>query len=187
MKNSDSQRCMIPNDPSKHIGYLSSKDCLTEPEIIKKYCETHPQAICIGGYAHMGCRPEKSKREEFITYDLTKGCYLKSDGTVILTHQTYCGRKIPSRIWQGKEYQENQIWNQAGLGMPDLRDGDIIIEAKGGISTLSKVHTALGQLLLYKAHDPHLKLGFPEIWLQAQSIQRALNVLTENGVTLIPI
>ncbi|MCX6685070.1 MAG: hypothetical protein NTV10_00215 [Methanoregula sp.] len=173
----------------KKIKYISTKDCLSEPELIKAYCALHSQAACIGGYAHMGCRPEKSRLEQFIKYDCTKGCYVKADGTTVPSDETYCGRKIPSRTWNGKMYKENQIWNLARLGMPDLKDHDMIIEAKGGLPTLSKVHTALGQLLMYRAHDPNLKLGFlfPKIWLQAECIQIALSVVQGNGITLIPL
>jgi hypothetical protein len=169
--------------------YITLEDCPSEPDIIKAYCDSHSQAFCIGGYTHMGCRPEKSKREQFIKYDLESGQYKRSDGTVIPTTGTYCGRPLLTRIINGRSFSENQIWNRAGLGMPDLRDGNTLIEAKGGLPTISKVHTALGQLLMYRAHDPDLKMGFlfPKIWMEAESIQRALQVVTEHGIILIPI
>jgi hypothetical protein len=190
MERLDKQRRQISSKVGhEKIKYISREDCPSEPELIKVYCETHPKAVCIGGYAHMGCRPEKSRLEQFIKYDLSGGCYVRSDGITVPSDETYCRRKVPSRIWNGKMHHENQIWNRARLGMPDLRDEDIIIEAKGGLPTLSKVHTALGQLLLYHAHDPNLKLGFlfPEIWLRAESIEKALSVVQGNGITLIPL
>jgi hypothetical protein len=190
MENPTKTRRQIQSkDREEKIKYVIADDCPSESEIIKAYCELHPTAVCIGGYAHMGCRREKSRLDQFIKYDLAGGCYVRSDGITVSSDETYCKRKVPSRIWNGKMHHENQIWNRARLGMPDLMNEDLIIEAKGGLPTLSKVHTALGQLLLYHANDPNLKLGFlfPEIWLQAESIQKALAVVRGNGIILIPL
>jgi hypothetical protein len=169
--------------------YITAKDCLQELEVIKLYCETHPNAVCVGGYGYFGCRPAGRKREEFIRFDLQSRQYIRSDGTVLKTEETYCGRKIPRRSWKGKEYYENQIWNQSGLGHPDLVDGDIIIEAKGGLPSANKVRTALGQLLSYKEQQPNFKVGFlfPKIWLEAESLQNEFNVLRRYAIILLPI
>lgn len=188
MENPNNHRRQILTTGEK-VKYISASDCPSEAELIKTYCEDHPRAFCVGGYGHMGCRPDKSKLDQYIRYDLEKHCYVRTDGKIVSTEETYCGRVVPDRMWNGKLYHENQIWNRSRLGMPDLKDGDLIIEAKGGLPSIGKVHTALGQLILYQAQDPSLKPGFlfPEIWLMADSVQRALTVMQEKGIVLIPI
>jgi hypothetical protein len=169
--------------------YIIAKDCLSEPEVIKSYCETHPTAICVGGYGYFGCKPVGRKREDFIKYDLQRGRYVRSDGKTVKPDETYCGRKIGLRLWKDKEYYENQIWNQSGLGHPDLVDGNIIIEAKGGLPSANKVRTALGQLLSYREHEPHFKVAFlfPKIWLEAENLQKEFEVLKKHDITLLSI
>lgn len=110
---------------------------------------------------YFGCRPEAKKKEEFIKYDPKKGIHVrKADEKILKPDETYCRRKIPKRVWKGKERLENRIWAVAGLGIPDLIDGDIVVEAKGGLPSSQKVRTALGQLLFYREHNPSFKLGF---------------------------
>lgn len=157
--------------------------------MLKAYCEHHPTAVCLGGYGYFGCCPEGKKSKEFIKYDLQKHCFIRTDGRVIESGQTYCGRKIPSRVWKGKKYLENQIWNRSGLGHPDLIDGNMIIEAKGGLPSSQKAHTALGQLLFYKEHELDLQLGFlfPKIWLEAENLQKDFNVFRKYGITILPV
>jgi len=169
--------------------YITTKDCLPEPEVIKSYCENHPTAICVGGYGYFGCKPVGRKREDFIKYDLQSRRYVRSDGRIVKPDETYCGRKMVIRSWKGKEYYENQIWNQSGLGHPDLVDGNIIIEAKGGLPSANKVRTALGQLLSYREREPHFKVGFlfPKIWLEAENLQKEFEVLRRHGIILLPI
>ncbi len=101
--------------------------------------------------------------------------------------ETYCGRKIPSRTWKGRQYVESRIWSMARLGQPDMIDGDLIVEAKGGLPSLSKAHTALGQLMMYREHEPHFRYGFlfPVIWLQAANIQQAFQLFTKQAFELI--
>jgi len=89
--------------------YITVKDCLTEPEVLKSYCEIHPNAVCLGGYGYFGCCPEGKKREDFIKYDLEKKHYIRADGKIIKVDETYCGRSIPHRVWRGKKYVENRI------------------------------------------------------------------------------
>jgi hypothetical protein len=103
-------------------------------------------------------------------------------------NETYCGRAIPTRLWRGKEYVESRIWSMAGLGQPDMIEGDLIIEAKGGLPSLSKAHTALGQLMMYREHQPSFRYGFlfPEIWLQAANVQHAFPLFTKQSFELIP-
>jgi hypothetical protein len=174
-------------DDSKR--YITKKDCLSEPDVIKSYCNNHPKAVCLGGYGYFGCCPKGKKREEFIRYDFGKKCYVRADGKIIKSDETYCGRKIPSRIWKGKKYLENRIWAIAGLGIPDLLDVDIVIEAKGGLPSSQKVRTVLGQLLFYKEHEPSLKLGFlfPKVWLEAENIHNDYDVLKKYGIIFLPI
>lgn len=169
--------------------YITTKDCLPEPEVIKSYCEIHSNSICVGGYGYFGCRPVGTKREEFIRYDLQSRQYVRSDGRIVKTNETYCGRKIGLRLWKGKEYYENQIWNQSGLGHPDLVNGNVIIEAKGGLPSANKIRTALGQLLSYREHEPHFEVGFlfPKIWLEAENLQKEFEVLKKHDITLLPI
>jgi hypothetical protein len=90
---------------------------------------------------------------------------------------------------KGKAYLENQIWNKAGLGHPDMIDGDLVIEAKGGLPSLSKAHTALGQLMMYREHEPTFRYGFlfPAIWLRAENVQHAFPLFTKQGFELIPL
>jgi hypothetical protein len=168
--------------------YIAAKDCPSEPEVVRSYCETHPTAICVGGYGYFGCKPVGTKRPDFIRYDFQSRRYVRADGRVIKSDETYCGRKIGLRSWKGKEYYENQIWNQCGLGHPDLVDGKIIIEAKGGAPSASKVRTALGQLLSYKEHEPSFRVGFlfPRIWLEAENLQEELNLLRKYDIALLP-
>lgn len=137
----------------------------------------------------MGCRPEGRKREEFIKYDYERKCYVRQDGTLVPPDETYCGRKIPSRTWKGKEYLESRIWAIARLGQPDMIDGDLVIEAKGGLPSLSKAHTALGQLMMYREHDPSFRYGFlfPSVWLQAENIQHAFPLFKKQEFELIPL
>jgi hypothetical protein len=137
----------------------------------------------------MGCRPEGRKKEEFIKYDFEKKCYVRQDGTLVAEDETYCGRKIPRRTWNGRELTENRIWTLAHLGQPDLIDGDLVIEAKGGLPSLSKLHTALGQLMMYQQHEPTFRYGllFPAIWQQAENLQTALGVFTKQGFVLVPL
>jgi hypothetical protein len=174
------------DDPRR---YITLKDCLSEPEVLKAYCENHPNAVCLGGYGYFGCLPEGKKREEFIKYDLGKKQYIRVDGKVIESDQTYCGRKIPSRVWKDKCLLENQIWNRSGLGHPDLIDGNLIIEAKGGLPSLQKIKTAFGQLVFYKEHEPSFEVAFlfPKVWLQAENLQNAFNILKKYEIALISI
>jgi len=168
--------------------YIAAKACPSEPEIVKAYCDSHPRSACLGGYGYMGCRPEGRKRDEFITYDFERKCYVRSDGSLVAPDETYCGRKIPSRLWRGREYLESRIWAMARLGQPDMIDGDLILEAKGGLPSLSKVHTALGQLMMYREHEPGFRYGFlfPAIWQEAENIRHAFRLFTKNGLELIP-
>ena len=168
--------------------YITSKDCPSEPELIKAYCDSHPRSACLGGYGFMGCRPVGRKREEFVRYDSERRSYIRLDGTLMAPDETYCGRKIPSRTWRGQEYLENRIWAMARLGQPDMIDGDLIIEAKGGLPSLSKAHTALGQLMMYREHEPGFRYGFlfPVIWYQAANVQQAFPLFTKQGFELIP-
>lgn len=140
--------------------YITAKDCPDEPQVVKLYCGSHRSAVCVGGYAYFGCRPKGTKREDFIKYDLENRQYVRADRRIVQTNETYCGRKIPSRLWKGKQYYENQMWNRSGLGHPDLVDGDVIIEAKGGMPSANKIRTALGQLLSYRELEPSFKIGF---------------------------
>jgi hypothetical protein len=178
------------DDPRR---YITAKDCFTEPEVLKTYCEKNANAVCLGGYEFLGCRPQGRKREDFIKYDRALKRHVRSDGKVVNNEtycsETYCGRKIPHRFWKSRKYSENQIWNQAGLGHPDLLDGDTIIEAKGGLPSVQKMHTALGQLLFYKELERTLKLGFlfPHIWLEAENLQNAFPILEKYGVKLLPV
>jgi len=169
--------------------YVTVKDCLSEPEVLKAYCETHPKAVCLGGYGYFGCCPEGNQREDFIRYDFEKKKYIRADGRVVSTDETYCGRKIPSRIWKGKRLLENQIWNRSGLGHPDLIDGNMVIEAKGGLPSLQKIKTAFGQLVFYKEHEPNISVAFlfPKVWLEAENLQTAFNILRKYGIILLRI
>lgn len=174
------------DDPRR---YITLKDCLSEPEVLKTYCENHPKAVCLGGYGYFGCCPEGKKRNDFIRYDFEKKRYIRTDGKIIEVDETYCGRKIPHRIWKGKDYIENRIWAIAGLGIPDLKDGKTIIEAKGGLPSSQKVRTALGQLLFYREHEPNHKLGFlfPKVWLEAETLQNDFNIFKKYEIALIPV
>jgi len=174
------------NDPRR---YITINDCLSEPEVLKAYCENHPQAICLGGYGFFGCLIEGKKREEFIKYDFEKRLYVRADGRLVESNSTYCGRKIPKRIWQGKTLLENQIWNISGLGHPDLIDGNTVIEAKGGMPSIQKIKTAFGQLIFYKEHEPDINVAFlfPKVWLEAENLQTAFNILRKYGITFLPI
>jgi len=169
--------------------YITVKDCLTEPEVLKSYCEIHPNAVCLGGYGYFGCCPEGKKREDFIKYDLEKKHYIRADGKIIKVDETYCGRSIPHRVWRGKKYVENRIWAIAGFGIPDLIDGNMVIEAKGGLPSYQKIRSALGQLLFYREHEPSFKLGFlfPRIWLEAEHLQTDFSVLGKYGITILPV
>jgi hypothetical protein len=172
------------DDPKR---YISSKDCLQEPQVIKLYCESHRNAVCVGGYGYFGCRLADQKREDYIKYDLQTKQYVRTDGKIVKVDETYCGRKIPSRSWKGKQYYENQIWNRCGLGHPDLVDGNMIIEAKGGLPSANKVRTALGQLLSYRELEPSFKAGFlfPKMWLEAESLQSEFKVFEKHGILLL--
>ena len=174
------------DDPRR---YITLKDCLSEPEVLKAYCETHPNAVCLGGYGYLGCCPEGKKREDFLKYDLDKKQYIRADGRIVSTDETYCGRKIPYRVWKGKKYLENRIWAIARLGIPDLIDGNMVIEAKGGLPSSQKIRTALGQLLFYREHEPSFNFGFlfPKIWLEAENLQNDFNVFSKYGIYLLPI
>ena len=171
-------------------GYLHKNKIPQEWEIIKRYCDLHPKAVCIGGYGFMGCLPKSSKREDFIDYDFEKGKYIRSDGIEVETDETYCKRKIPKRVsrW-GKKLYENQIWNRDRLGRPDLIDGKLIIEAKGGLPTISKLHSVLGQLLFYKETGGGFELGFiyPKAWHDREDVERCFDILKKYGIKLIPI
>ena len=138
----------------------------------------------------MGCKPAGSKTEDFIHYNLGTGTYTRVDRIVVNTNETYCKRKIPTRVsrW-GKASLENQIWNQDKLGRPDLIDGKLIIEAKGGSPTISKFHSVLGQLLFYKETGSNFELGFiyPKAWHDRKSIDACFDVLRKYGIQLIPI
>lgn len=164
---------------------MSSKDCLQEPQVIKLYCESHRNAVCVGGYGHFGCRPDQ-KREDYIKYDLQAHQYVGSDRKIVKVGETYCGRKIPSRSWKGKQYYENHIWNRSGLGHPGLVDGNLIVEAKGGLPSTNKVRTLLGQLSSYVELEPSFKAGFlfPKFWLEAKSLQTEFKVFEKHGILL---
>jgi hypothetical protein len=169
--------------------YITAKDCLTEPEVLKAYCESHPEAVCVGGYGFFGCMLEGKHREDFIKYDIEKKQYVRSDGRTIQTNETYCGRKIPQRVKKGKTYLENQFWNRSGLGHPDLVDGNVIIEAKGGLPSLQKIKTAFGQLIFYREHEPSLDVAFlfPKVWLEAENLQSAFEILRKYQIDLVPV
>jgi hypothetical protein len=169
--------------------YITAKDCLTEPEVLKAYCKTHPEAVCVGGYGYFGCLPEGKHREELIKYDFEKKRYVRADGKIVETDETYCGRKIPNRVWKGKRYLENRVWAISRLGIPDLIDGNTIIEAKGGIPSLQKVKTAFGQLVFYKEHEPNFNIAFlfPKIWLEAENLQNAFGILKKYQIALVPV
>jgi hypothetical protein len=169
--------------------YITDKDCLTEPEVLKAYCETHPEAVCVGGYGFFGCLSEGKHREDFIKFDFEKKRYVRSDGKVIETNETYCGKKIPTRVWKGRNYYENRIWSRSRLGIPDLIDGNMIIEAKGGLPSLQKIKTAFGQLVFYREQEPSFNAGFlfPKVWLEAEYIQIAFEVLRKHQITLLPV
>jgi hypothetical protein len=169
--------------------YVTAKDCLTEPEVLKVYCESHPNAVCLGGYGYFGCLPEGKNRKEFIKYDFETKTFIRADGRTVKTNETYCGRKIPTRIWRGKNYVENRIWAISRLGVPDLIDGKIILEAKGGVPSLQKVKTAFGQLVFYKEHEPSFDVAFlfPKVWLEAENLQTAFVVLKKYRIALIPV
>jgi hypothetical protein len=174
------------DDPRR---YVTAKDCLTEPEVLRVYCENHPEAVCLGGYFYFGCRPEEKKREDFVRYDKRTGITARVNGKILKHDETYCGRKIPRRVCKGKTYLENQIWNRSGLGHPDLIDGNIIIEAKGGIPSLQKVKTAFGQLVFYKEHESSFDVAFlfPKVWLEAENLQTAFSILKTHQIALIPV
>jgi hypothetical protein len=174
------------DDPRR---YITAKDCLSEPEVLKAYCDTNPNAVCLGGYAFLGCRPGNKKTKAFIKYDLELKRYIRSDGRDVDSNEAYCGRKIPHHLWKGREYSENQVWNRAGLGHPDLVDGDTVIEAKGGLPSVQKVHTALGQLLFYRELEPKSRVGFlfPRVWLDAENLQNAFPILKKYGIHLLPV
>lgn len=169
--------------------YITAKDCLTEPEVLKAYCESHPKAVCVGGYGFFGCLLEGKNREDFIKYDIERKRYVRSDGKPVETNETYCGRKIPHRVWKGKYLLENQFWNRSGLGHPDLVDGNIIIEAKGGLPSLQKIKTAFGQLIFYKEHEPNFNVAFlfPRVWLEAENLQTAFEILRKYQIALLPV
>ena len=84
--------------------------------------------------------------------------------------------KIPYRLWAGK-ILENRIWAIAGFGIPDLIDGNVAIEAKGGLPPSQKIRTALGQLLFYRKQYLNFILGFlfPKAWLEAENLQNDFN------------
>lgn len=174
------------DDPKR---YITAKDCLSESEILKSYCHNHPNAVCLGGYGYFGCCPEGENREDFIKYDFVKKCYVRTDGKFVNVDEAYCGRKIPNRVWKGKRYLENRIWAISRLGTPDLIDGNTIIEAKGGIPSLQKVKTAFGQLVFYKEHEPNFNVAFlfPKIWLEAENLQNAFEILNKYHIALIPV
>jgi hypothetical protein len=119
--------------------YITPKDCPNETEVIRLYCVSHPDAVCVGGYAYFGCRPKGMKRENFVKSDLENRQYVRADQKIVHVNETYCGRKLPIRLWRGKQYYENQIWNRSDLGHPDLVDCEVIIEAKGGMPSATKV------------------------------------------------
>ena len=102
------RRQIQSKDREEKIKYVIADDCPSESEIIKAYCELHPTAVCIGGYAHMGCRPEKTRIEQFIKYDLDAGHFVRSDSKVVSIDETYCGRKVPDRMWNGRLHHENR-------------------------------------------------------------------------------
>jgi hypothetical protein len=169
--------------------YISAKDCLTEPEVLKAYCESHLEAVCLGGYGYFGCLPEGKNRKEFIKYDFETKTFRRADGKTVKTDETYCGRKIPNRIWKGRKYSENRIWAISGLGIPDLIDGRMIIEAKGGVPSLQKVKTAFGQLVFYREHEPSFNVAFlfPKVWLEAENLQTAFEILRKYKIALLPV
>lgn len=169
--------------------YISAKDCLTEPEVLKAYCESHPEAVCVGGYGFHGCKLEGEHKENFVKYDHEKRQYIRFDGKLINSGETYCGRKIPCRVRKSKRLYENQLWNRSGLGNPDLVDGNIIIEAKGGLPSLQKMKTAFGQLIFYKELEPDSSVAFlfPRIWLEAENLQKAFEILKKYQVALLPV
>jgi hypothetical protein len=169
--------------------YITAKDCLSEPEVVKAYCDRNPNAVCLGGYAFLGCGPKGEKTGNFVKYDLEQKNWVRSDGKVVHHDQTYCGRRIPRHHWRGKDVLENRIWSTAGLGIPDLIDGDMIIEAKGGLPSSQKIHTALGQLLFYKELRRTLRLGFvfPKVWLEAENLRHVFLILEKHRINLVPV
>jgi hypothetical protein len=178
------------DDPRR---YITAKDCPSEPEVVKAYCDGNPNAVCVGGYGFLGCCPEGKKRENFVKYNRRLKRHVRSDGKVVdnttYSSETYCGRKIPHRFWKGREYSENQVWNRGGLGHPNLIDGDMIIEAKGGLPSVQKMHTALGQLLFYKELEQSVRLGFlfPKVWLEAENVEHAFPILEKYAINLLRI
>jgi hypothetical protein len=169
--------------------YITKKDCLSEHELLKSYCESHPRAVCLGGYFYFGCRPEGKKREDFVKYNSNTGIHARTNGTTLKHDEAYCGRKIPKRPWKGKERLENRIWAVSGLGIPDLIDGNMIIEAKGGIPSLQKIKTAFGQLIFYKEYEPNYEVGFlfPKIWLEAENLRNSFDIFRKYNIKLLPI
>jgi hypothetical protein len=138
----------------------------------------------------MGCRPKDSKREDFIHYDLDRKTYIRSDGIEVKPDETYCKRKIPSRVsrW-GKTLLENQIWNIDKIGRPDLIDRKLILEAKGGLPTIDKFHSVLGQLLFYKETSNDFEPGFiyPKAWYNRHHVDLCFEVLKKYHIQLIPL
>lgn len=63
------------------------------------------------------------------------------------------------------------------------------IEAKGGVPSVSKIHGALGQLLLSKENEPRRKLRFlfPLIWREAESVRCATNIFKKYGIKLLNV
>ena len=78
--------------------YMASKDCMTEPEVLKSYYDGNPNAICLGGYGYFGCCPSGRRKTGFIRYDLDRKQYVRPDGKITSVSQTYCGRRIPRRV-----------------------------------------------------------------------------------------
>ena len=67
-------------------------------------------------------------------------------------------------------------------------DGYLTIEATGGLPSLAKTHTALGQLMMYREQEPSFRYGFlfPKILLDTENMQNALAVFSKQQFELIP-
>jgi hypothetical protein len=65
----------------------------------------------------------------------------------------------------------------------------MIIEARGGLPSITKIHTALGQLLFYRQLGRRMRLGFlfPKVWLEAENLQHAFHVFEKYGINLLQV
>lgn len=63
----------------------------------------------------------------------------------------------------------------------------MIIEAKGGLPSVQKMHTALGQLLFHRELERTLKLGFlfPRVCLEPENLQNGFHILEKYSIKLL--